>query len=104
MDFNATSLNVTELLVVALAVVAAIMVMRKRYDSNVPLLFYFVLILFTNMSDREINPYVLYAGLILAMLLRFEFMGGGFAKFVGFMTASSLVVIMYMMVAEVFFA
>lgn len=104
MDFNATSLNITELLVVALAVVAAIMVMRKRYDSNVPLLFYFVLIMFTNMSDREINPYVLYAGLILAMLLRFEFMGGGFAKFIGFMTTSSLVVIMYLMVAEVFFA
>ena len=104
MAFNATSLNVTELLVVALAVVAALVVMRKRYDSNLPLLFYFVLIVFSNMSDREVNPYLLYAGLILAMILRFEFMGGGFVKFVAFMTAASLAIIIFAMVSEVFSA
>jgi hypothetical protein len=102
MEFNATPLNMTELLVAVLAVVAAIFVMRKRYDSNLPLLFYFVLIMFSNMADREINPYLLYAGLIMAMVLRFEFMGGGFVKFVAFMTATSLVVIVFAMMSEVF--
>ncbi len=102
--FNATSLNVTELLVVALGVVAIMMVVRKRYTSSLPLLFYFVLITFGGMTDREINPYLLYAGLILAMVLRFEFMGGGFVKFIAFMTTASLIVINYMMVAEVFTA
>jgi hypothetical protein len=104
MEFSASSLNITELLVVALAVVAAIVVMRKRYDSNMPLLFYFVLVLFGNMSDRAINPYLLYAGLIMAMILRFEFMGGNFIKFVAFMTAASLVVIICVMVSAVFSA
>jgi hypothetical protein len=104
MEFNATSLNVTELLVVALAVVAILMVLRKRYTSNLPLLFYFALIMFSNMTDREVNPYLLYAGLLLAMFLRFEFMGGPFVKLVAFMTSASLVVIAYLMVSEVFAA
>ncbi len=101
MEFNPTSLNVTEVLVIFLAVVAATFVLRKRYDSNVPLLFYLVLVLFNNMSDRGINPYLLYSGLILALLLRFEFMGGGFAKLVGFLTAASLGAIIWMMMSEV---
>jgi hypothetical protein len=102
--FNPTSLNVTELLVVALAVVAAMSVMRKRYSSNLPLLFYFVLVMFGNMSDRAMNPYLLYAGLILAMFLRFEFMGGGFVKLVAFLNSASLVVMIFLMVSDVFAA
>jgi hypothetical protein len=101
MEFNPTSLNVTEVLVISLAVAAAIFMMRKRYDSNLPLLFYFVLVLFDNMSDRGTNPYLLYIGLILALLLRFEFMGGAFAKVVAFLATASLGVIIWMMVAEV---
>jgi hypothetical protein len=101
MEFNPTSLNVTEVLVIALAVVATIFVMRKRYDSNLPLLFYLVLVLFNNMSERGVNPYLLYTGLITALLLRFEFMGGLVAKLVAFLTAASLGVIIWLMVAEV---
>jgi len=101
MEFNPTSVNVTEVLVISLAVVATVLVMRKRYDSNLPLLFYLVLVLFNNMSERGINPYLLYTGLILALLLRFEFMGGPFAKLVAFLTAASLGVIIWMMMAEV---
>jgi len=101
MEFNATSLNVTEVLVIALAVAAAVFVIRKRYDSNLPLLFYFVLIVFNNMSERGVNPYLLYTGLILALLLRFEFMGGGFAKLVAFLATASLGVIIWVMMAEV---
>jgi hypothetical protein len=80
------------------------MVIRKRYTSSLPLLFYATLIMFGNMTDRAINPYVLYAGLLVAMFLRFEFMGGGFVKFVAFMTSASLAVILYLMVADVFSA
>jgi hypothetical protein len=101
MEFNPTSLNVTEVLVISLALAAAIILMRKRYDSNLPLLFYFVLVMFNNMSDRGVNPYLLYTGLILALVLRFEFMGGSFAKFVAFLNTASLGVIIWMMMAEV---
>ena len=101
MEFNPTSLNVTEVLVISLAVISAILLMRKRYDSNLPLLFYLVLVLFNDMSDRGVNPYLLYTGLILALLLRFEFMGGAVAKLVAFLTTASLGVIIWLMMAEV---
>jgi|SRR4051794_14280790 hypothetical protein len=102
MEFSATSTNITEILVAALAIVALALLMRKRYDSNLPLLFYFVLIVFMNMSDRELNPYLLYFGLITALVLRFEFMGTGFAKFVAILTTGSLGLIIWSMMSEVF--
>jgi hypothetical protein len=102
MDFNPTSTNLTEFLVACLAVVAAVVLLRKRYDSNLPLLFYFVVILFSNMSDRELNPYLLYTGLVLAMLLRFEFMGGSFAKVVASFSTVALCAMIWMMMSDVF--
>ena len=104
MNFSATSTNITELLVVALAVVAVVLLLRKRYDSNVPLLFYFFLVIFTNMSDRSLHPALLYAGLALALLLRFEFMGTGFSKFVAYLANGTLCVIIYSMMTDVFSA
>ena|ERR1051326_4863288 len=101
MDFSATSTNITELLVASLAVIAVVLLLRKRYDSNIPLLFYFFLILFTNLSDRGLHPVLLYAGLIVALLLRFEFMGKGVVRFVAFLTNLTLCIIVYSMVMDV---
>jgi hypothetical protein len=100
MGFQGTSLNMTEILVAALAIVAAFATFRKKYESNLPLFFYFVVVLFTNLTDREVNPYLIYAGLIFALLLRFEFMNQGFAKVVGFLTGSSLCLIIYVLLNE----
>ena len=97
-----SALNLLEVLVASLAFIAVVVLMRKRYDSNVPLLFYLVLVMFNNMSDRGTSPYLLYAGLILALLLRFEFMGGGFAKLVAFLTTATLGITIWMMMSEVF--
>ena len=74
MYFNASPKNITELLVVSLAVVSIMMVMKKRYDSNIPLLFYSVAVMFTNSFDRQVHPAILYGGLLFCLLLRFEFM------------------------------
>jgi hypothetical protein len=102
MEFNATPTNLTEVLVACLAVVAVVLLLRKRYDSNMPLLFYFTVIIFCNSTDRELNPYLLYTGLILALLLRFEFMGGSFAKIVATFSTVSLFVIIWTMMSDVF--
>jgi hypothetical protein len=93
--------NLTALLVVALAVLTIAFLMRKKYDSNLPLLFYFVAITFTSAVDRPVNPYVMYTGLVLALLLRFEFMGRGFTKFIAFFASSFLVMIIWQMMSEV---
>jgi hypothetical protein len=99
--FNATPTNMTELLVVCIAVVAVIMLARKRYDSNLPLLFYFLAVLFTNSVDRQVNPAIMYGGLAFCLLLRFEFMGSGFSKLVAFLASTGLVLMIWVMMSDV---
>ena len=84
----------------ALAVIAVILMLRKRYESNIPLFFYLVAVVFSNMTDRGVNPFLLYSGLVFALLLRFEFMNRGFAKVVAFLTTASLCLIIWVFVAE----
>jgi hypothetical protein len=95
------STGMLELLVVVLAVFAVIMVVRKRYHSNLPLLFYLAAVIFTNATDRVVNPYIMYSGLIFALLLRFEFMGAGFSKFIAFMTCGGLGLVAWNMISDV---
>lgn len=102
MDFQSTPLNMTELLIAALAAIAVILLLRKKYDSNLPLLFYFITVVFTNATDRELNPILLYSGLAFAMLLRFEFMNKGFSKVVAFFATGSMCLIIYVFLAQVF--
>jgi len=101
MYFNPTPTNMTALLVVALAVVSLIMYLRKRYDSNVPVLFYAAELLFANSFDRPVDPFILYGGFAFVLLLRFEFMGVGFAKLVAFFANVGLCVMIYVLLAEV---
>ena len=92
----------TTLLVVALALVAIYFLMRKKYDSNMPLLFYSIALIFTNLSDKAVNPYLMFIGLGFAMLLRFEFMNTGFSKLIAFFTTASMGLIVYVFLVEVF--
>ena len=79
-----------------------VLLMKKKYDSNLPLLFYFVALIFTNMSDRSVNPYLMVVGLAFALLLRFEFLNPGFTKVMAGLTTISLGVIVYVFLVEVF--
>jgi len=104
MYFDPTPANVTGMLVIALALVTIVFLMQKRYDSNLPLLFYFVSISFQSIADRQLNPYLMYSGLLLALTLRFEFMGKGVTKFVGFCTTTALIGIVWAMFSDIFFS
>jgi hypothetical protein len=83
MYFDATPLNMSTILVIALAIVALIVLLRGRFDSNVPLLFYALTLGLVTATDRTLNIYLLYTGIAFALVLRFEFMGKGFTKFMG---------------------
>jgi len=99
--FDATPTNMTEVLVVCLAIVAIVMLLKKRYDTNLPLLFYVVALVFTHLVDRPVNPLIMYGGLAFALLLRFEFMGGPIVKVVGFGTLGGLFTMVWAMVSDV---
>jgi hypothetical protein len=102
MAFDASPTNITELLVVVLAAVAVAFLLMKRYTSNLPLLFYFVAVMFTNMTERPVNPYLMYSGLAFALLLRFEFMNQGFAKVCAFFATSTMLLIIVVFLVQVF--
>ena len=102
MDFQATPLNITTLLVIALAVTALVYLFQGRYDSNLPLLFYSAAMLLTTLTDRSLNTYLLYSGIALALILRFEFMGKGFAKFINVLTVSTIGLVVLSFLDQVF--
>ena len=68
MDLDANSQNITGLLVVCLALVAIFFLMRRKYDSNMPLFFYFISLIFTNLSSMTVNPYLMIAGIAFALV------------------------------------
>jgi len=102
MYFDATPLNMTTMLVVALAIVALIFLFKGRYDSNLPLLFYAATMLLTSTTDRTLNTYLLYSGIAFALTLRFEFMGKGFTKFIGFLNTSAICLIVAAFFDQIF--
>jgi hypothetical protein len=102
MSFDATPLNITTLLVSALAVAALTFLLKGRYDSNLPLLFYAATLLLTSTTDRTLNTYLLYSGVAAALVLRFEFMGKGFTKFVGILNTSAICLILISFFSDMF--
>ena len=95
-------MNMTILLVVSLAIIAIVILIRGRYDSNLPLLYYSAAFAVNVASDHGLSPYLLYSGIAFALILRFEFMGKGFTKFIGFMTSVGMGLTVVMFLVQVF--
>lgn len=102
MNFRDTPLNVSSLLLIALAVVVMIVLLRKKYDTNLGLIYYLTVIIFTNTTQRDLHPMLLYFGLALALLLRFEFMNKFFTKTVAWLEIAALVMICWSFLIDVF--
>ena len=92
MYFEATPQNMTTLLVVALGVATLVVLLRGRYASNLPLLYYSSAIAVASATDRPLHPYLLMAGISCAMVLRFEFMNNAFTRLFGILTTFSICV------------
>ena len=102
MPFQPTPLNVTTLLVVALAFAAMFLLARGRHDSNLPLLFYSAVLMMVSSSDRTVSSTLLIAGLATALMLRFEFMSKGFTKFMTYLTMGAMSLIVLSFLDQVF--
>ena len=63
-----------------------IWVMRARFTSPIdvkwPLLYYVALVVFVRSAEGEFNNYWIFIGVVCALFLRFEFLGGIFLKIV----------------------
>jgi hypothetical protein len=71
---GAASFNVTTALLVVGALFIVYLRLRNWFDTNVPLIYYGLMVVYTNALDGLLKPWVIYFGVALALLLRFEFM------------------------------
>jgi predicted branched-subunit amino acid permease len=102
MQFQPTPLNVTTLLVIAVGLLAGYYVSKQRYDSNLALFFYLIVLVFQNWSDRQVNINLFTAGLVMALLLRFEFMNPPLTKLVMVLEVCALAAINVVYLGHVF--
>lgn len=51
-----------------------------RLDSNKPLIYYLGLVLYVRGLEGEFENYIIFAAIVSALFLRFEFLGGWFLR------------------------
>jgi len=90
MGFQATPYTVTTALMVAFALFVIYVRMKNWLDSNVPLFFYVILIIYMRSVGGLVPLWLIMAGFGLTMLLRFEFMNPLFTKSVKFLEICAL--------------
>ncbi|MBI1791064.1 MAG: hypothetical protein HYR60_26340 [Acidobacteria bacterium] len=72
--------NTLSVIVIVLAIWVGRMRFTGKFDSNHPLLFYAVLVFYTRAYEGRFQNYFIFAGVVAALFLRFEFLGGWFLK------------------------
>jgi hypothetical protein len=68
---------------------------RMRSESNWPLAFYLGLLFYQKTSGEFLEPTVLYAGVVCAMMIRFEFMSPRVVKVFRFIEAICLLYVIW---------
>jgi hypothetical protein len=69
--------NAGLLLTFALAVATVWLAVNRfslKLENNWPLIYYGLLVLFSNMYPMALNPYLLYLAVLCGLMLRFEFL------------------------------
>lgn len=69
---------------------------KNWFDSNLPIIFYIVLIAYMQSTEGAVPFWLIGAGLALALILRFEFMNNGFTRVVKFLELGTLGVMLYL--------
>ena len=96
MGFRATPYTVTTALMVAFAMFVIYVRMKNWLDSNVPLFFYVILIIYMRSIAGSMPVWLIVGGFILTMLLRFEFLNPLMTKSVKFLEICALTGMVYL--------
>ncbi|HLH00793.1 MAG TPA: hypothetical protein VKX49_31085 [Bryobacteraceae bacterium] len=96
MGFQATPYTVTTALMVAFALFVIYIRSKNWLDSNVPLFFYVLMIMYMRAVDGIVPMWLMLAGLALTLLLRFEFMNPSLTKSVKFLEFCALAAMIYL--------
>jgi len=92
MDIRYSPFNITSAVALGLTVWLFVARFRTRLDSNWPLFYYLGLVIYGHLFPGNLDPAWIYAGVVSALFLRFEFMGGWFLKLI---RGVELIVLLY---------
>jgi hypothetical protein len=95
MSFRFTDIELLALF--AAAITATLFVVRGRMapESNWPLAFYLAMVFYQKTGGQFLEPNFIYAGVVCAMMIRFEFMSQGFVKTFRFIEAICLIYVVW---------
>ena len=87
--------NLTTALALGVSIWVIVIRVRADSESNIPLFYYLGIIVYSYLFADVLAPRWIYAGVVTALFLRFEFMGGWFLKVIrGF----EFIVLAYMLI------
>ncbi|MDP2998525.1 MAG: hypothetical protein AAB654_07135 [Acidobacteriota bacterium] len=77
-----TMFNFVTLVLMGLTVWLGVSRQNTKLGTNWPLFYYVFLVGYLKVFEGSLDPYMVYVGVVSALFLRFEFIGGWFLKFV----------------------
>ena len=80
--FNLTPFNFITAALLGLTLWVAVSRYTSKLESNWPLFYYLFMVGHLKAFEGGLDPYMVYVGVVSALFLRFEFMGGWFLKIV----------------------
>lgn len=95
MSFRADTLGVTTALLLAFALFVLYTRFKNWLDSNVPIFFYVLLVVFINSVPNDISHLLVYATFGLGLLLRFEFMNTTAARLIKLLEFCAIALIIW---------
>ena len=93
--------NVTTALMAAFALFVIYSRLKNWLESNIPLLYYLALIIYMQAVVGSVPMWLSLAGLLCALILRFEFMNEVFIRIVKLVEMVVLVIICYLCVTMI---
>jgi hypothetical protein len=95
MNLNNAS-QVTLALLLAFGLFVVYTRLKNWFDSNIPIIFYVLLIAYMQANDGAVPFWLICTGFGLALILRFEFMNSWFAKGIKFLELGALAAMLYL--------
>jgi hypothetical protein len=90
------------MLLVAFAAWTVRVILLRRVDHNLPLIFYFTIMAYNYAFSRGLDPRLILAGAALAALIRFEFLNPFMVKWISYAEAVVMVMIIWNCLQAVF--
>lgn len=82
MYFRLSVFNVLTMVLMGLTAWLGAARFKSKLESNWPLFYYLALVGYLKRFDGSFDPLMVYVGVVSALFLRFEFMGGWFLRLV----------------------